>query len=155
MTHLSKSVVDSWFEQQKQLSDLTHNTIYKRLEEVVMTIGKCFGINLEDHWCLKIPTHYALCESSCEKSMMINLDYSFNERQQAILSDGQIFDLHHLSYADEVEIPTRWLYEDFEQELKDGIKKFQLEFDAQESQRLQDSIKNKLTKKELELISFK
>lgn len=152
MTHLSKSVVDSWFEQQKQLSDLTHNTIYKRLEEVVMTIGKCFGINLEDHWCLKIPTHYALCESSCEKSMMINLDYSFNERQQAILSDGQIFDPN----SDEVvRIPSRWLYEDFKQELKDGIEKFATKFDVESAERLEKSIKSKLTKEELELISFK
>lgn len=37
---LPKSIVDSWFEQQQSLSDLTHNVIYQRLEEVVLRIKK-------------------------------------------------------------------------------------------------------------------
>ena len=152
MAHLSKSIVDSWFDQQELLSNLTHNVIYNRLEEIVLIIGKSFGVDLEDCWYLFEPNHYALCEASCKEFIEIKIDWTFKEYQKAILSDGQIFDPN----SDEVvRIPSRWLYEDFKQELKDGIEKFAAKFDVESAERLEKSIKSKLTKEELELISFK
>lgn len=150
MAHLSKSVVDSWYEQQESLSILTHDVIYERLNEVVMIIGRSFGRDMEDMWCLSTANHYALCEAAYEKFISIEID-GMKQNSCAILADGK----WDFSAGSEVYIPSRWLYEDFEQELKDGILKFQSAFDAEQPERLRAAIERKLTKEELELISFK
>lgn len=151
MAHLSKAVVDSWYEQQESLSTLTHDVIYERLNEVVMIIGRSFGVDLEDSWCISTANHYALCEAAYEKFISIEIIGFIPSNSCAILADGK----WDFSAGSEVYIPSRWLYEDFEQELKDGILKFQSEFDAEQPERLRAAIERKLTKEELELISFK
>ena len=149
---LSKSIVDSWFEQQQSLSDLTHNVIYQRLEEVVLTFGKAFGKDLRDMWCLSLSNHYALCEASDSHTIIIESDI-IGDDCKAVL-DGKVVSFKW--EFNDVHIPTRWLYEDFEQELKDGIELYRTEHAMTDRiKKLQYSIERKLSKEELELISFK
>lgn len=144
--------MDSWFEQQKSLSDLTHNVIYQRLEEVVLTFGKAFGRNMEDMWCLGQANHYALCEASDSHTIIIESDM-IDHDCKAVL-DGKVVSFK--GEFNDVIVPTRWLYEDFEQELKDGIELYRTNHaSADRIKKLQYSIERKLSKEELELISFK
>ena len=148
---ITKGLIVDWEEASKKASALEEK-IVDRLDYIITTIFEVFKERL-DTWYF----------SDAQEGTMGSLTYDepeiFMEWKHGTLKDDMIIidrDGNELMFDQSV--PTRWLFQEFEAELKDGKKKYEERESAKLVKKLSDkeatkklaaSAKSKLTKEEL------
>lgn len=139
---------------QKEIDDekskIDSDLVGDRFDYIVFKIAEIFG-NKVNYWYFN---HAQDGWGALDNSMLGNKIYpvmaficdSFRFNQMKVFIDDELFDLC-------IHIPTKWLSQDFEQELIDAKNSYEetIRKSAENRKKLQDSIYKKLTKEELGL----
>lgn len=148
---ITRGTVVDW-KQSKKSYESTEQVIVDRMDYILHTVFEEFG-NDFGSWYFHDAGEGQMGHLTWDETDLVMEFY-----QPKIKNEMIFIDKGGDEYRFDQSIPTRWLFEDFEEELSDGIKKYQ----EKESQRvkkvlsvkdatkkLAESAKKKLTKEEL------
>ena len=163
-TPISPFAVSNWKEVKKQ-ADKVEGQIIERLDYIIHFLHKTFGVKLGT-WYFYGASEGGmgeLCYEDDAINVVTELDRSSDGEYHS--KDMAIIDKNGDEWIFDSDIPTRWLFEDFENEVIDGKAKYEVVKKAkqekekakrlqkkEEAKKLAETAKKKLTKAELAAI---